>query len=404
LKCSSDIFTYKPDNDLGVFKMRKSLIATLILSLALGLQVTSSSANAPERADYIVKFVDQVNLDQEIAALEKGNVGASRVFRNAFKGGVFSMTDAQAIALSRNPRIEIIEKDQEISISTSQTSNLPWGLDRIDAGNVTPKIQGSYDYGSEGNQVTAYVIDTGILTSHTQFEGRARFGVNTTGDQINQDCNGHGTHVAGTIGGKDFGVAKRVSLVAVKVLNCAGSGTWSGVIAGMDWVVGVNDGTTKAVANLSLGGGFSSSVNAAAERLVADNVVVAVAAGNDGRDAKNYSPASARNVITVGATDRTDTRASFSNFGSTVELFAPGVSVLSAVNTNDSATASYSGTSMASPHVAGAAARLLSSAACTAPCNAASVRSQLLNQTTKGVVVRAGNGSPNALLYMGPTQ
>lgn len=188
--------------------MRKSLIATLILSLALGLQVTSSSANAPERADYIVKFVDQVNLDQEIAALEKGNMRASRVFRDVFKGGVFSMTEAQANALSRNPRVDIVEKDQEVSISATQTANLPWGLDRIDSGNVTPKTQGRYDYTSDGAGVTAYVIDTGILTTHDQFEGRARFGVNTVGG-TNEDCNGHGTHVAGTIGGKDFGVAKK---------------------------------------------------------------------------------------------------------------------------------------------------------------------------------------------------
>lgn len=385
--------------------MRKSLIATLILSLALGLQVTSSSANAPERADYIVKFVDQVNLDQEIAALEKGDMRASRVFRNVFKGGVFSMTEAQANALSRNPRVEIVEKDQEVSISATQTANLPWGLDRIDSGNVTPKTQGRYDYTSDGAGVTAYVLDTGIRITHSQFGNRATWGTNTV-DRNNKDCHGHGTHVAGTIGGKDFGVAKFVRLVAVKVLNCQGSGTWSGVIAGMDWVVRINNASTdKAVVNMSLGGGFSSTVNSAAERLVADNIVVVVAAGNDGRDAANYSPASANGVITVGATNIDDVKASWSNFGSRVELFAPGVSTLSAGISSNTATATMSGTSMASPHVAGAAARLLSSTTtCNSPCSASSASTQLIGESTSGVVVNAGDGSPNRLLYMDPAK
>jgi subtilisin family serine protease len=384
--------------------MRKSVIAVLIISLVFGFNSPSSSANAPERADYIVKFVDRVNLNEEISSLEKSNIKSSRTFRNVFKGGVFSMTEAQANALSNNPRVEIVERDETVSITATQSSNLPWGLDRIDS-KVNQKLDNTYTYVGDGNGVTAYVIDTGIRVTHSQFEGRASFGVNTTGDGRNEDCNGHGTHVAGTIGGKDYGVAKKVTLVAVKVLNCAGSGSWSGVIAGMDWVVAFNDESkAKAVVNMSLGGGLSSSVNAAAERLVADNIVVAVAAGNDGRDAKNFSPASARNVITVGATNSSDVKASWSNFGSTVELFAPGVDVLSSISSGDNASALYSGTSMASPHVAGAAARLLSSASCTSPCTAASARTQLLSQTTNGVVVSAGRGSPNALLYMDPSQ
>jgi subtilisin family serine protease len=394
--------------------MRRTLIAIFsVLSLLLGLQVASSSANAPERSDYIVKFFDNANLDQELAALERSSFQPSRVFRAAFKGGVFSMTEAQAQALSRNPKVEIVEKDQEVSISATQNSNLPWGLDRIDR-TSTDKLNGSYEYATEGSGVTAYVIDTGIRTTHTQFESRARWGTNTV-DRRNEDCNGHGTHVAGTIGGKDFGVAKKVILVAVKVLNCQGSGTWSGVIAGMDWVIGNHLDSTPAVANMSLGGGKSLTVNAAATSLVADNVVLAVAAGNDGLDAKDFSPASADGVITVGATNSSDTRASWSNFGNSVEIFAPGVNILSSwvSGKSNTATTTISGTSMASPHVAGAAARLLSSSWASETCAqvtisgvnvcpASAVRTFLISSATTGQVVSGGTGSPNLLLYIEP--
>lgn len=387
----------------------KYMVPLLIIALTFTLHGQSSYAAAPDREDYIIKFSDNVDLDQEISNLERSKITASRVFRNVYKGGVFSMTSAQASALARNPRIEILEKDQVVTIAIVREQNLelPWGLDRIDAGNVTPKLNGKYSYEdtSSGSGVTAYVIDTGIYIEHSQFEGRAKWGknlVDPVGMEVNTDCDGHGTHVAGTIGGKDYGVAKKVTLVAVKVLNCKGSGTWSGVIAGMDWVVGDHNNSTKAVANLSLGGGFSSAVNAAADRLTADNIVVAVAAGNDGRDAKNFSPASATSVITVGATDRTDTRANFSNFGTTVELFAPGVSILSSVIGSTTSSASYNGTSMASPHVAGVAARLLS--ACSSSCGASAIRTQLLNQTTRNVVLNAGRGSPTSLLYVAPNQ
>jgi subtilisin family serine protease len=259
-------------------------------------------------------------------------------------------------------------------------------------------LNGSYTYNTDGSTVDAYIFDTGILLNHNEFTGRVRTGFDaiTSGGNAN-DGNGHGSHVAGTVGGTLYGIAKRVSLVAVKVLGDSGSGTLSGVVAGVDWAAG--DHTTKpAVGNMSLGSGFSQTVNDAVKRAVADGIVMVVAAGNNNANAANYSPASTLEAITVGATTSTDARASYSNFGSVLDIFAPGSSITSAWYTSSTATSTISGTSMASPHVAGVAALYLEAYPGSTP---AQVQDGLKASATANVVTSPGTGSPNLLLFSG---
>jgi subtilisin family serine protease len=241
--------------------------------------------------------------------------------------------------------------------------------------------------------VRAYIIDTGIRTTHNEFGGRATFGANYANGQ-DEDCNGHGTHVAGTVGGSRYGVAKGVTLIAVKVLNCAGSGTTTGVINGINYVAGVQ--IYPAVANMSLGGGASQSLDDAVNKAVFLGVTFAVAAGNSGANACNYSPARAANAITVGATTSTDARASYSNYGGCVDIFAPGSSITSAWKNSNTATKTISGTSMASPHVAGVAVLYLEA---NPGATAGAVSTALINGATDKKVTNAGSGSPTKLLY-----
>jgi subtilisin family serine protease len=244
--------------------------------------------------------------------------------------------------------------------------------------------------------VTAYVIDTGIRFSHSQFNGRATSGFDAVDGGSADDCNGHGTHVAGTIGGSTYGVAKGVTLVAVRVLSCSGSGTTSGVISGVNWVTSNHQAGRPAVANMSLGGGVSTALDTAVRNSIADGVTYAIAAGNSNANACNASPARVSTALTIGATDSSDRRASFSNFGTCVDWFAPGVSITSAWWTSNTATNTISGTSMATPHTAGVAALYLQTSPTASP---ATVRSALVANATAGVVVNRGNGSPNALLF-----
>ncbi len=243
--------------------------------------------------------------------------------------------------------------------------------------------------------MNAFIIDTGIRPDHVEFTGRLLPGYTAINDANGTtDCNGHGTHVAGTVGGTSWGVAKQVSLVPVRVLDCKGSGTWSGIIAGIDWVA--NNPLRPAVANLSLGGSKSSAVNAAVAGAVAKGVTMVVAAGNSNANACNYSPSSEPSAITVGATANGDARATYSNYGSCVDIFAPGTAVTSAWNTGSSASNTISGTSMASPHVAGVAALALQANPAASP---AAITSFLVSKATAGVVTSAGTGSPNRLVY-----
>ena len=325
---------------------------------------------------------------QELAATHRGQL--KHVYQHAINGFAVEMTPEEAERLSMDFRVAYVEEDGIVTADATQ-SNPPWGLDRIDQ--RSRPLNASYTFNWTGAGVFAYVIDTGIRTAHTQFGGRAANVFDAFGGN-GQDCNGHGTHVAGTIGGSTFGVAKSVNLRGVRVLNCSGSGSNSGVIAGVDFVR--LNRQNPAVANMSLGGGASSALDTAVNNLSNSGVTIAVAAGNSNTNACNSSPARAANAITVGSTTTSDSRSSFSNFGSCLDLFAPGSGILSAWATSNTATATLSGTSMASPHVAGVAALYKQA---NPGASASTVRNAIVNGATTNVVTNAGTGSPNRLLY-----
>jgi subtilisin family serine protease len=338
---------------------------------------------------YIVVLNDGAS-PRSVAATSGAN--PHHVFSNVGRGFAAELNQGQLSALRHDPNVAYIEQDQVVHASTTQTG-ATWGLDRIDQRDLP--TNGTYTYTPTGAGVRAYIIDTGILITHTQFGGRASVGFDAVGDGHNGiDCNGHGTHVSGTVGGSTYGVAKGVTLIAVRVLDCTGSGTNSGVIAGMDWVT--SHRTLPAVANMSLGGGFSQAVNDAVTRLTNSGVSLAVAAGNENQDACNTSPGSAPSAISVGATTNTDARASFSNWGTCVDVFAPGNNITSSWYSSTSATNTISGTSMASPHVAGVAALYLQG---NPTASAATVFNAIISTATPGKVTSPGTGSPNRLLF-----
>jgi subtilisin family serine protease len=366
------------------------LVCALVL-LAFG----SAQGAAADRQDYIVVLESWVPSADAMASEQGRRLGARAgvVWEDALKGFVVSLTPRQAEWLAAQPFVESIEPDQMVATMTTQTG-ATWGLDRIDQRNRP--LSGSFTYFSTGAGVTAYVIDTGIRFNHTQFGGRAVSGFDAVDGGAADDCNGHGTHVAGTIGGSTYGVAKGVRLVAVRVLSCSGSGTTSGVISGVNWVTSNHQAGQPAVANMSLGGGVSTALDTAVRNSIADGVSYAIAAGNSSANACNASPARVSTAMTIGATDSGDRRASFSNVGSCVDWFAPGVSITSAWYTSTTATNTISGTSMATPHTAGVAALYLQGNPGASP---ATVRTALFNAATKNVVTSPGSGSPNALLF-----
>jgi len=328
-----------------------------------------------------------------------------------FKGYSAHLTEQQLIAEMATGHVKYIEREQ--IMHASQTckieNNAVWGLDRISE--VEIELDGQYHYEQEGSGVVAYIVDTGILTTHTEFSGgRASWGANFVNDGRNTDCNGHGTHVAGTVGGTLYGVAKKVTVVAVKVLGCTGSGTTTGVIAGIQWAANNRNGR-PGVANMSLGGGKSQATNDAVAAAVKSGLTFAVAAGNENQDACNVSPASEPSAITAGATtvsdqgqdSQFDSRSTFSNFGKCVKILAPGSLIKSAWYTSNTATNTISGTSMASPHVCGAAALVLGANPSYTP---AQVQQALVDGATNGVIdllctSTACRSTPNKLLFSG---
>ncbi len=320
-----------------------------------------------------------------------------KTFDTVLNGYTATLSATEARRLAADPAVASVEQNQRVQLADTTQSSAPWGLDRIDQTSLP--LSGAYTYpDSAGSGVTVYVIDTGVRITHTQISGRASYGYDAVdGDTTASDGNGHGTHVATTIAGTTYGVAKKANIVAVRVLDNSGSGTTAGVIDGIEWVT--ENHTTPAVANMSLGGSASSSLDTAVANSIASGVTYAVAAGNSSANASSYSPARVSSAITVGATTSSDARAGYSNYGSVLDIFAPGSSITAGWNTSDTATNTISGTSMATPHVAGAAAVYLSGHPSAGP---AAVASALVNGATSGVLSSVGSGSPNKLLKLVP--
>lgn len=403
-----------PLRDGSATRRRAVAGATVVAALALGAVSVLPAAAAPTAPEgrienagvagavpgsYIVTLKDSV-VDAESA---QGQALARRygakvkdTYERALNGYAVELSEAQAKKFAADPAVAAVSQNRVFTIGATQPNPPSWGLDRIDQ-RALP-LNNSYTYpDSAGEGVTAYVIDTGVRITHGDFGGRASYGFDAIdNDNTAQDGNGHGTHVAGTVGGTAYGVAKKAKIVGVRVLNNQGSGTTAQVVAGIDWVT--RNAVKPAVANLSLGGGVDSALDTAVRNSIASGITYAVAAGNSNANAQNYSPARVAEAITVGSTTNTDARSSFSNFGAVLDLFAPGSSIASTWNTSDTATNTISGTSMASPHVAGAAALYLAANRAATP---AQVSTALTTAATPNVVGNPGTGSPNRLLNVG---
>ena len=376
--------------------MRRLLLVAAVLGVALAVAGGAQARVVP--GQYIVVLKPDAR-SAVVANAHARSAGARilAVYGAALKGYAARLTPAQLAAVRADPRVAFVEADRTVSLSTTQT-NATWGLDRIDQ-RARP-LSTTFTYFNTGAGVRAYIIDTGIRFSHSQFGGRASTGFDAVDGGSADDCNGHGTHVAGTVGGSTYGVAKGVALIGVRVLNCSGSGTTSGVIAGINWVTGNHQAGQPAVANMSLGGGASSALDNAVRNSVADGVSYAVAAGNGNalgiaQNACNSSPARVAEAMTISATDSSDRKASWANYGNCVDWFAPGVSITSAWYNSNTATRTISGTSMATPHTAGVAALYLQGNPSASP---ATVRTALFNLTTKGVVTSSSTTN-NHLLF-----
>ncbi|UVS78825.1 S8 family peptidase [Actinokineospora sp. UTMC 2448] len=349
---------------------------------------------------YIVVFKDAAVTSVDTATSDlarKYGASVEHTYRHAVRGFAGRLSAKAARQLAADPSVAYVEQNGVVGVADTQPNPPSWGLDRIDQRDLP--LDNSYTYPNTASNVTAYIIDTGIRTTHADFGGRATWGTNTV-DSNNTDCNGHGTHVAGTVGGTAHGVAKGVRLVAVKVLNCQGSGTLAGVTAGVDWVT--NNATRPAVANMSLGAsGTNTTLENAVRNSIASGVTYALASGNSNADACNFTPARTPEAITVNASTRTDARASFSNYGTCTDIFAPGQDITAPWNTSDTATNTISGTSMAAPHVAGGAALILGASPSLTP---AQVASAMISASTPNKITNPGSGSPNRLLYVATGQ
>lgn len=388
-----------------------TLVALALASPILMAGNFYSARTTPVDDQYIVVLKDEVQgarranaaqrkarRSQRLGQMARLHRGArvKRVFNRVLNGGVMNMTEREARILARRSDVAFVEQDGLVQINGVQ-NGATWGLDRIDQADLP--LDSTYSYDTTGLGVQVYIVDTGISVSHTEFGGRAQLAFDSIGDgQNGEDCNGHGTHVASTVGGSTYGVAKDADLFAVRVLDCDGSGTNSSVIDGVDWVTA--NASLPAVINMSLGGGASTALDNAVANATDAGIVVAVAAGNNNLDACGFSPARAISAITVAASTSSDVRASFSNYGSCVDVIAPGQSITGAWIGSDTATNTISGTSMASPHVAGLVARLLEADPTATP---AEITAQILDSAAVDKIADAGTGTPNLLLQGDPS-
>lgn len=374
------------------------MLAIVLITLMAGQTLAAApihGMHAKERIPgrYIVILKESqpmASIASEMTRSHQGKV--FHRYRRALNGFTVELTESRMRAMANDPRVAYIEADRVVRLNASEPA-ASWGLDRVDQRDLP--LDGTYNYNTNSATVSAYIIDTGIRVSHNEFAGRAQAGFTAINDGGGtNDCNGHGTHVAGTVGGGSYGIAKEVNLYAVRVLDCDGSGLLSGVIAGIDWVT--DNHIAPAVANMSLGGSPSQALDDAIRNSVSAGVTYIVAAGNENADACQSSPARVDSAITVGASTKTDVRASFSNWGACVDLFAPGAAIISAGNRNDNDRRTLSGTSMAAPHVTGVAALYMEENPSATPTQ---VQNAVKNTATTNRLSSIRTASPNRLVY-----